>query len=177
VTTEIQPGQNVAVFALPMPVSSFAHLADVVERLYGTGETMLTMDGDAIRITAPKEGFGPIPRGPLPELPTAVEEDGRLIDAYTEDGGLRVTMEEAEHVVLAISDAVRLWFDQVGGINYVQMRFMDPVRDAEFTYIVQRDDKPTAHDLRVVAETELATARAEIARLTAELAATTGASA
>ena len=34
--TEIDPGQGVAVFALPIPASAMAMITDCVERVYGT---------------------------------------------------------------------------------------------------------------------------------------------
>jgi hypothetical protein len=169
VTDTIKAGQSVAAFALPLSTSSFAHLADVVERLYGTGETMLQMDGGTIRITAPADGFGPIPRTPFPALPDAIEDEGSLVHAKAADGRIDITMEQAADTVYLLSESVRLWFDQVGGINYVEMRIQDDARNAEFAYIVQRTDKPTGHDLRVVAEAELAEAREEIRSLQHQL--------
>jgi hypothetical protein len=152
----IEPGQTVLVAALPIPAYGLSMLADVVERLYGTGETMLEMsDGEIVRIYAPADGFGPRLGGPLPET----EPGSGLISGIqvrsmaAVDDSLEITFEEAQHICVSLAGALAGWFDGAGGTNYVTARFTVPGAEPfAHRLTVQREDRPSAHELREVAE-------------------------
>lgn len=156
--SEIKPGQNVLVAALPLPAAGITLLADVVERLYGTVETMLDLTGHgAIRINAPAAGFGPRNTEPLPE-PEA-DGDGLIRELRVDGETLNITFEEAQNVCVAIAQSMAQWFTIAGGINYVTARFesTDGSGAHEHWITVQKAGQPTAHDLRVLAEARVRT--------------------
>lgn len=63
---EIQPGQHLLIAALPMPMDGLQLLHRVVERIYGTGESMLSFStGDSDSVLAPADGFGPLKSTPF----------------------------------------------------------------------------------------------------------------
>ena len=65
------PSQPVLVLAMPMPVTALPLIGDLVERVYGTGETMLRFEGKQMIVTAPDGGFGPLKRsGKRPPRPS-----------------------------------------------------------------------------------------------------------
>jgi hypothetical protein len=146
----IEPGQTVLVAALPIPAYGLSMLADVVERLYGTGETMLEMsDGEIVRIYAPADGFGPRLGGPLPET----EPGSGLIS------GIQVRSMAAvdDSLCVRLAGALAGWFDGAGGTNYVTARFTVPGAEPfAHRLTVQREDRPSAHELREVAEARVA---------------------
>lgn len=151
--SEIVPGQTVLVAALPLPASGITLLADVAERLYGTGETMLDLSSHgAIRLNAPAEGFGPRVTLPLPEPEPASE--GAVSELRSDGETLNVTFQEAQDVCVALAQAMSQWFTLAGGINYVTARFeaVGGSGDHDHWITVQKAGQPTAHDLRFTAE-------------------------
>jgi hypothetical protein len=166
--SSIKPGQGVAVFALPIPVSGFPLITDAIERIYGTGESMMQFNDTSIQINAPEGGFGPVKRTRR-KAPEVEPGDARVMQHRVEDGRVSVTLEESEATVLAISETVRLWFDVIGGINYVEMRLQDRNTDAEFIYTVQSTAGKTPRALRLEAEAERDAALAELAQLRATI--------
>lgn len=160
----IRPGQVVLAAALPMPLDGLSTLNLVVERLYGTGETMLDLDGDVMRVIAPKDGFGPLKRRRMP----AVEPDDgtRLRAVAVNSGSLDITVEDAADTIQMIAASMLTWFEAAGGINYVTARFAAPGEpEAGYHITVQKADRPDAHTLRQQAETRVAQLEAQLRAL------------
>ena len=67
--------------------------------------------------------------------------------------------------MLVISEVIRQWFSDVGGVNYVEMTLADPESDIEWVYTVQHRDGETPHELRDKAEKRVAELEAELAEL------------
>jgi hypothetical protein len=152
---DIKPGQGVAVFRLPIPMNAIQLLNEAVERIYGTGNSTLSFNGDQIQVNAPADGFGPLKTGR--RAPTAKATLG-MKTAYMKvrEDKLTVTLENAEAVVQAIMHLTRLWFEAMGGINYVEFGLQNPEGEVlPFVYCVQRRDGDTPHVKRQQAEAHL----------------------
>lgn len=163
----IRPGQVVLAAALPMPLDGLATLNMVVERLYGTGETMLDLDGDVMRVIAPADGFGPLKRR---RMPAAEPDDGTRIRAITANSdSLDMTMEDAAETIKLIAASMLTWFETAGGINYVTARFAAPGQpEAGYHVTVQKADRPDVHTLRLRAEARAAQLEAQLRALGVE---------
>lgn len=154
---------DVVILRLPIPLESMATVQEFVERVYGTGDTRMTFDGDHMRIVAPKDGWGERKRG-RGKLPSAVNDALRLTYAELRDGKAKLTLEDMETTVLYISEITQQWFNHVGGINYVETKLVPGDQDEpSYVFIMQKADGKTAHELRQEAE-----ARAEAAEATLE---------
>jgi hypothetical protein len=153
--TEIKPGQVVLVAALPVPLNALEELTKLVERIYGTGDTMLDMsDGDSIRIIAPKSGFGPVKRSRSKLSPHDPGLDETLLRSVKVTGETAsMTLESAADQILHITEAFMTWFDVYEGINYVTTEFVVAGQtDAPYFLTIQKGGNPSAHDLRLRAE-------------------------
>jgi len=156
---------DVVILRLPIPLESMATVQELVERVYGTGDTRMTFDGDHMRILAPEGGWGDRKRG-RGKLPSAVNDALRLKYAELRDGKATLTLEDMETTVLYISEIARQWFDHVGGINYVETKLVTGDQDEpSYVFTMQKADGKTAHELRHEAEARVAELEAEIAEL------------
>ena len=156
--SEIRPGQQVLVAALPIPMNGLHLLGDAVERIYGTGETTVDFSrGDSIAISAPKAGFGKRKTSRRPK-PDDVDPDAKLRSSHVNDDELILTLEEAQDTVLIFSTALRQWFDLSGGINYVTAKVLPPDgrHEPEYHVTVQLASGLSAHELRQQAEARVA---------------------
>lgn len=161
------PGQPVLVAALPMPASGLALLTEVVERLYGTGESTVSYSGDGLTIRAPKTGFGPRLTSALTALPD--DDDGALREAVSDGDVVTLTFEESQAAVAQFGAVLAQFFAGAAGINYVTAHVVAPGQDvAEFNITVQRTGNPTAHELRERAEERVAALEAQLAELGVE---------
>ena len=160
--SDFAPKQPVIVAALPMATDGLSILADAVERIYGTGDTMVsfTAGGNQLQITAPADGFGPRVRTPLPAESVGEGSTRSIVD----DGdGLTVTFEDAQETIAALANTLRQWFTHAGGINYVTARFEAFNEPAgEFALTVRRTDKPTPEDLHLAAKDRVAALEAQL---------------
>lgn len=160
--------QPVAAFSLPMPLTALPEINEAIQRVYGTGETMMSADGDTIRIFPPVDGWGPVKTGRR-KPNTVADNDGLLRWHEVRDNVASVTFEEAEHTTLLIGTMVRRWFDHHQAINYVEARLVTEGVDEEFVFTVQKAGNPTAHNLRQVAEAKVAELEAVIAEKDARI--------
>lgn len=164
----IEPGQGVAVFRLPMPLNGVELLNDALQRIYGTGEWMLQFNGDQIQANAPKEGFGP-PKRSRRRL-AAVDTDDKIAHQLVQDGRVDMTVETAQDTVATVMALTQLWFDAMGGINYVEFGLQGPDGEPQpFVFCVQRRDGKSPHTLREEAEAEVERLRAEVERLSQQI--------
>lgn len=160
--SEILPGSAVALFRLPLPVTALPYINDTIERVYGTGDTMIRPDGDSFQIIAPKDGFGPIKKGGRrPTRPT--DEDMKLKYQQLRNGELKLTVEDATDSAKVVMAMMRQWFDMVGGVNYVEAGVTWPDEEGEFVFILQRRAGETPHALREKAEARVAELEAKLA--------------
>jgi hypothetical protein len=153
--SEIKPGQTVIVAALPVPLNALEELTKLVERIYGTGDTMLNMsEGDSIRIMAPKDGFGPVKRSRSKLTPRDPELDETLLRSVKVQGETAsMTLESAADQILHITESFMTWFDVYKGINYVTTEFVVAGQTGAPYYLtIQKGGNPSAHDLRLRAE-------------------------
>lgn len=152
-----------AVFALPLPLDSFETINECIARVYGTGNTMMRMDGDQITIREPDDGWGPRKRG-RGALPTATNDALRLRYAELRDGKATITIEDTQYTVLLISEIARQWFEAVGGINYVETKLaVDGGAEPEFVFTMQRIDGLTPADKLDAAEARIAELEEQLA--------------
>lgn len=161
---EIGPGEGVAVFRLPLPMDGITSIHEAMERVYGTGEYMLQFNGDQIQVNAPKAGLGPVKTGRKAPLPKP--SDTKTTRAKLRREKFELTLEMAEATVLTFMETTHKWFEEMGGINYVEFGLQAP--DGEptaYVYCVQRREGKTPHDVRLEAEAELRKLRAEVERL------------
>ncbi|BDZ52557.1 hypothetical protein GCM10025867_47980 (plasmid) [Frondihabitans sucicola] len=161
-----KPGDVVAMFALPMPLTAMPSISEVIARVYGSGEASLSFDGDAVRIYAPREGFGPRPKGRIKAARPL--DDDALGTFDLDDDRLVVTIEDSTAVVSAIASHLAGFFEHFAGINYVESRFTttgQSEEDMEYAVVVQKVSGRTAHDLRQEAEARVAELEQENERL------------
>jgi hypothetical protein len=156
-----------AAFALPLPLDAFETINECIARVYGTGNTLMHMEGDQISIREPEEGWGPRKRG-RGALPTATNDALRLRHAELRDGKATLTIEDTQYTVLLISQIALMWFEAVGGLNYVETKLaVAGGTEPEFTFTMQRIDGLTPADKLAAAEARIA--ELEDALATAEL--------
>ena len=164
---EPKPGEPVALFAYPMPLTASAYIAEVIERVYGSGDTTMSFDGEAMRIYAPKEGFGPRRKGRV-KAERPKDTDASVGFMRVRDEVLSMTLEDSQDVILVLADHLRNFFELTGGINYVEAKFGTPETpgdEIEYALVVQKLSGRTAHDLRREAEDENAALVIENERL------------
>jgi hypothetical protein len=162
---EIKPGQVVLAAALPLPLDGLTELHRLVERLYGTGDSMLNFsDPHSVRIVAPADGFGPVKRPGKRAIPLAAAGDiAHLRELTITDETIDLTLEDAQERVALFAVALRQFFTLSGGTNYVTAHLLGHDDDtAEYYVTVQKTGNPTAHDLRVVAEARVAELEQEL---------------
>jgi len=150
------PRQTVAMFRLPIPVSAMPVLLDTIERVYGTGETMMRPQGEFFTIIEPEGGFGPVKR--TRRRPADPDPDDMLIrdSDSPEPGSWTFTFQAGEDIVKVISGTLAAWFDQLGATNYVECALATADNEPDWTFRLQKRVMPTPHDLRLTAETALA---------------------
>jgi len=164
--TEIQPGQTVATFALPLPMDAVPAIGELIKRIYGTGDTNLGLDGGSMRIVAPADGFGPMKRGRGPAA-VSIAEDMMSTYIQLRNGELKMTVSDQQNQVLVIAEVMSQWFTEVGGVNYVELAFQIDGEDTPWIFTLQRKDGETPHDKRAEAEARIAELEAELAELKA----------
>lgn len=153
-----------AAFSLPIPLDAMQTIQECIERVYGTGETRMWMQGDQMQIMEPEEGWGPRKRG-RGALPSASNDQMRLRYAELRDGKVSLTVEDTQYTVLLVSEIARQWFTTVGGVNYVETKLMVADHpDPEFVFTMQRIDGLTPADKVAIAETRIAELEAELAQ-------------
>lgn len=156
----IEPGQGVAVFRLPMPMNGIELINDALHRIYGTGEWTLSFNGDQIQANAPAEGLGPI-KGGRKTAGTKVSPDAKTVYLKVRDKVAQMTLEQSQETVMLLTQTTKKWFEETGGINYVEFGLQDPDGTPQpFVYCVQRRDGETPHALRMKAEAEVERLRA-----------------
>lgn len=158
-TNLIPPGRQVLTLALPIPLDGLELVGELVERLYGSGDTLIDLSrGDSLAVYAPPGGFGP--------RSAYDAEDGKLARTVVDGDRLELTFEEPVATVLAIAEQLRAWFEQHDGINYVTCRLVtaDGVETGHHV-TVQRVDGNSPHDNFVAAAAE----RDELASTLAQL--------
>lgn len=164
IVSDHEPSTPIAVFKLPVPVTALPYIVDCIERVYGTGETMMRPDGDSFQIVAPADGFGPIKTGGRrPSRPDEV--DMKLRHQRLRDGTLTLDLEDSTEAVKILAMMMKQWFDLVGGINYVEVQLSTPGEETEWVFTLQRKAGQTPHELRSDAEARIAKLEAEIAAL------------
>ncbi|MDY0829080.1 hypothetical protein SK224_08055 [Microbacterium sp. BG28] len=147
---------GVAAFRLPLPLDALSTIREAVERLYGTGETMMRPEGDRITIVAPAEGWGPRKRG-RGALPSSANDQMRLKHIELRDGRASMTVEDTQYTVLLVSEISRQWFELVGGVNYVETKLsVDGGAEPEFIFTMQRVDGLSPADKAAAAEARVA---------------------
>lgn len=156
--------ESVAAFRLPLPMGAMQTINECIERVYGTGDAMMRMDGDQIQIGAPKAGWGPRKRG-RGALPSTSNDQMRLRYLELRDEKVKLTIEDTQYTVLVVSEIARQWFDAVGGVNYVETKLaVDGAEDPEFVFTMQRIDGLTPADKVAAAEARIAELEAELAQ-------------
>ena len=150
--------------ALPMPMDGIANLNSLVENMYGTGAMIDTAQPGYIRITEPSEGLGPTVRKWKKQKDFG--DTGILRQIAFSEGGVDMTVEEAQDVILRLAQAFGTWFDAGRAENYVTCNFIDhDDADTEFHLTLQKTSKPTAHTLRAKAEARVAELEQTVAEL------------
>ncbi|WP_053353860.1 hypothetical protein [Leucobacter musarum] len=153
---------EVLVLKLPIPLDAMATVQEFVERVYGSGETRLRMDGECMRIVAPEDGWGPRARG-RGRLPSASNDALKLRYVSLKEGTAQITVEDAESTVLFITEIAKQWFDSIGGVNYVETKLATAGADEpEFVFTMQRASGMTPHELRQSAEARVVELEAEL---------------
>lgn len=167
-TSDLPASRTVAAFKLPMPLAGLSYIVDCIERVYGTGETMMEPDGDIIRINAPVAGFGPLKTEGI--RPPAPEPSGNMLTRYEfNDGVVNVEIEDVQNIMLAISEMMMKWFTSFGGVNYVELKLANKDVEPEFVFTLQRREGKTPAEMRDEAEARAVTAEARVAELEAQL--------
>lgn len=158
-----------AAFSLPIPLDAMQTIHECIERVYGTGETRMWMQGDQMQIVEPENGWGPRKRG-RGALPSASNDQMRLKYLDLRDGRLQLTVEDTQFTVLLVAEISRQWFEKVGGVNYVETKLtVDGSTGPEFVYTMQRIDGLTPAEKAAEAETRVAALEAEVERLRSAL--------
>lgn len=158
-----------AAFSLPIPLDAMQTIHECIERVYGTGETRMWMQGDQMQIVEPENGWGPRKRG-RGALPSASNDQMRLKYLDLRDGRLQLTVEDTQFTVLLVAEISRQWFEMVGGVNYVETKLtVDGSTEPEFVYTMQRVNGLTPADKVAEAEARIAALEAEVERLRSAL--------
>ncbi|MGW8431159.1 hypothetical protein ACWGJ9_08545 [Curtobacterium citreum] len=159
-TTEIKAGEPVLALTLPIPVEGMTYINDFIDRVYGTGNTTMQGQGNQVVIAAPKEGFGPVLRDPMPQLTR--DADGELfvsaLDTTTEP--IVWDLESVTGPLGLVVQSQLAFLDLVEARNYVATQLR--VGDEVVQVTVQRDGHPSPHDLRLEAEEREAALRAAL---------------
>jgi len=159
-TTDIKPGAAVLALQLPIPVEGMAYVNEFIDRVYGTGATTMQGQGDQVVIAAPKDGFGPVIRDPMP--PLTKHADGEMFVSALDSTSEPIVWDlEAVTGPLGVIVQSQLAFlDLLGARNYISTGLR--VGEETVQVVVQRDGKPNPHDLRVEAEAREAHLRAAL---------------
>ena len=153
-----------AAFSLPIPLDAMQTIQECIERVYGTGETRMWMQGDQMQVVEPEDGWGPRKRG-RGAMPSAANDQLRLRYLDLRDGRVTLTVEDTQYTVLLVSEIARQWFDTVGGVNYVETKLMVADQpDPEFVFTMQRIDGLTPADKVAIAEARVAELEAELTK-------------
>jgi len=161
--TEIDPGQGVAVFALPIPASAMAMITDCVERVYGTGETMLEFKGQSMQINAPADGFGPR-RTTGKRPPRSTDDEMRVIYQDYVDGKITMTIEDQQYRIAMLGAIMAQYFDAIKATNYVEMQLRSQEGEMPFVLTLQLASGLTPHQARQSAEARIDNARTYLER-------------
>ncbi|MFE6966950.1 hypothetical protein ACFVAJ_17700 [Agromyces sp. NPDC057679] len=157
----IKPGSQVAAFRLPLSLTAFGSIADVIEHLYGAGETMLRMEGDNVAIFAPADGFGE--RNPELTLPEFDPEDGQIVRAGTTGDKFDLVLEFPHDQFAPVAESMLQWFTVHGGVNYIEQEVRSPEQDSEFVFTLQKKSGLTPHAARQQAEAKVAELERQLA--------------
>ncbi|WIE81531.1 hypothetical protein [Curtobacterium sp. MCSS17_016] len=149
-TTDIKPGQPFLALRLPIPVDGMTYVSELVERVYGTGTTTMRGEGDQIIIAAPKDGFGPVVRDPMPPLTRPADEGFNVTTLDATSDPVVWDIESSGHALAVFVKSQLAFLDLLDAKNYIssQVRAGDEV----VSVVLQRDGKPTPHELREEAE-------------------------
>ena len=152
-TTDFTPGQPVMVLQLPLSLDAMGYVNDFTDRVYGTGNTLMSGRGDQIQISAPREGFGEPLRDPLPPFTRDPDDDINLASLRVVDDRIETTLESAGDALARFAETQKDLLDLMGAVNYVHTDVR--IRDEEepsVHVVVQRKGRPTPHELREAAE-------------------------
>jgi len=166
-TTDIGPGETVLALMLPISVDAFGLIPEFVDRVYGTGESKLRMDGNHIRITAPDDGFGPRTMGNLPDLVDADSLEVRSCNVA--DDTFQWTLEGSRRQLEVFVDSQLRMMDALGAVNYVVSDIAIGDAEPAFQVVVQRKRGLTQHEARTAAEDREGELRKVIAEAAAAL--------
>jgi hypothetical protein len=151
-----------AAFSLPIPLDAMETILECIHRVYGSGDALMSMDGGQVQIIEPDSGWGPRKRG-RGALPSTSNDQMRLKHAELRNGKVKLTVEDTQYTVLVVSEIARQWFENVGGVNYVEVKLaVDGHDDPEFVFTMQRIDGLTPADKVAVAEARVADLEAEL---------------
>ncbi len=154
-----------AAFSLPIPLDAFETINECIARVYGTGEPLMSMQGDQFQIIEPDGGWGPRKRG-RGALPSASNDALRLRWLALRDHTAEITIDDKEYTVLLISEIAHQWFEHVGGINYVEVKLHHrDVPEPQFVFTMQRADGLSPADKVAAAEERIVELEAEVERL------------
>jgi hypothetical protein len=159
-TTDIRPGQQILALRLPIPVDGLTYVSEFIDRVYGTGNTTMRADGDQVLIAAPTDGFGPVVRTPLPPLTRDADDDLHVTALDTRSNPMVWDMESCGDMLGVVVQSQLAFLDLVGAKNYISTGLR--VGDEVVQVVVQRDGKPTPHELRQEAEEREAALRAAL---------------
>lgn len=154
-----------AAFSLPIPLDAFETINECIARVYGTGEPLMSMQGDQFQIIEPEGGWGPRKRG-RGALPSASHDAMRMRYLALRDHTAELTIDDQEYTVLLISEIAHQWFTNVGGINYVEVRLVHrDAPDPQYVFTMQRVDGLSPADKAAAAEARIVELESEIERL------------
>ncbi len=162
-TTDIRPGQQVLALRLPIPVDGLTYVNEFIDRVYGSGNTTMRGDGSQVTIAAPADGFGPVVRDPMPPLTRDAGDDLIVTELNTRQDPIIWDMESAGGALGVIVQSQLAFLDLVGAKNYISTGLR--VGDEFVRVVVQRDGKPTPHELRLEAEEREASLRDALERV------------
>jgi hypothetical protein len=150
-------GVPVAAFRLPISARAFGLINDVAEAIYGAGDYDMRMHGSQVSIIAPKGGrLRRIRRGLFADAAIEVDGDGLVTSANLDgEGNVKLAWELPAEMVQRIAASMGMWFESVGGINYVEQRLHTRGEDgdeAEWVFTLQLARGVTPHMARQIAE-------------------------
>lgn len=155
--THTRPGAALLIARLPLPSSGISILGEVAEYLWGPGEYMMSSDGDFLKLLAPLDPL-PDSRGPRPDLSAfpSPGDEMQVVKHQVVDGGIRMSLEDAQERIEHLIAAQRSWFEGMGGINYIEAGIGTAGHEPEFTFTLQKREGVTPHDARMQAEAKIA---------------------
>lgn len=159
----IKPGQAVATLALPLPLTGLSAVVQLVEHLYGTGDTRVQFLDDRIVIVAPESGFADRPKRSRFKMPD--QEPDILATSTRVDGDEFIL--DAEHTIQYLGDfaaSITAWLDTYDAVNFITMRLQasgDPEAEPH-SFTIGRPGRPTPAELYLEAKGKLDELRAAI---------------